>query len=62
MSNNNQTIAFAISSGYDDSDSQEETDETEDDFEQTSPLLQQIRARVSGALSAIGMSVPGSSI
>ena len=36
----------------------EEEEETEDDFEQTNPLLEQIREGVSGALSANGMAVP----
>jgi hypothetical protein len=35
-----------------------EDDETEDDFEQTNPLLEQIRESVSGALSATGIAVP----
>jgi hypothetical protein len=33
--------------------------ETEDDFEQTNPLLEQIRNNVNGALSAAGIAVPG---
>ena len=33
-------------------------DETEDDFEQTNPLLEQIRKSVRGALSGTGMAVP----
>jgi hypothetical protein len=44
----------------DDGDSQDaslsaEEDETEDDFEQTNPLLEQIRNNVNGALSASGI-------
>ena len=45
------------------SDSQQDTlsseeDETEDDFEQTNPLLEQIRKSVRGALSGTGIAVP----
>ena len=36
----------------------EEEDETEDNFEQTNPLLEQIRESVSGALSANGIAIP----
>ncbi|MFZ0554386.1 MAG: hypothetical protein WAM26_03750 [Nitrososphaeraceae archaeon] len=46
------------SSGSEDTTSSEEEDETEDDFEQTNPLLEQIRESVSGALSATGIAVP----
>lgn len=52
------------SSGSDESDSQQDTssseddDETEDDFEQTNPLLEQIRNRVYGALSSAGIPAP----
>ena len=50
----------------DDSDSQQDTsssneeeeDETEDDFDQTNPLLEQIRNNVNGALSASGIVGP----
>lgn len=46
-----------------DSDSQQDTlsseeEETEDEFEQTNPLLEQIRNSVRGALSGTGMVVP----
>jgi hypothetical protein len=46
-----------------DSDSQQDTlsseeDETEDEFEQTNPLLEQIRNSVKGALSGTGMAIP----
>ncbi len=46
-----------------DSDSQQDTlsseeDETEDEFEQTNPLLEQIRNSVRGALSGTGMVIP----
>ena len=46
------------SSGSEDTTSSEEEDETEDDFEQTNPLLEQIRESVSGTLSATGIAVP----
>jgi cytoskeletal protein RodZ len=39
--------------------SEDEEDETEDDSEQTNPLLEEIRKSVSGALSATGMPGPG---
>jgi cytoskeletal protein RodZ len=39
--------------------SSEEDVETEEDSGQTNPLLEEIRNRVSGALSATGMSGPG---
>jgi cytoskeletal protein RodZ len=42
-----------------DTTSSEEEDETEDDSEQTNPLLEEIRNRVNGALSATGMPGPG---
>jgi cytoskeletal protein RodZ len=53
------------SSSEEDTDSQdmtsseEDVEETEEDSEQTNPLLEEIRNRVSGALSATGMSGPG---
>ena len=51
-------------SSGDESDSQQDTsssedeDETEADFDQTNPLLEQIRNRVYGTLSAAGVPVP----
>ncbi len=48
------------SNGGDSQDtSSSEEDETEDDSEQTNPLLEEIRNRVSGALSGSGMPGPG---
>jgi cytoskeletal protein RodZ len=48
------------SSSEEDTDSQDTTSiEEEDDSEQTNPLLEEIRNRVSGALSATGMPGPG---
>ena len=41
-----------------DTSTSDDEDETEDDFEQTNPLLEQIRMSVSGALSATGISGP----
>ncbi len=41
-----------------DTSSSEGEDETEDGFEQTNPLREQIRESVSGALSASGIAVP----
>jgi cytoskeletal protein RodZ len=54
---NNSEDSDGDSSGSEDATSSEE-EETEDDFEQTNPLLEQIRESVSGALSATGMAVP----
>jgi cytoskeletal protein RodZ len=45
-------------SGQDASSIEEDDDETEDDSEQTNPLLDQIRNKVNGALSASGIPVP----
>jgi hypothetical protein len=38
--------------------SSSEEEEAEDDFEQTNPLLEQIRESVSRSLSATGMNIP----
>jgi cytoskeletal protein RodZ len=45
-------------SGQDTSSIEEDDDESEDDSEQTNPLLDQIRNKVNGALSASGIPVP----
>jgi hypothetical protein len=47
------------SDSQDTTSSEEEEDETEDGSEQTNPLLEEIRNRVNGALSATGMPGPG---
>ena len=52
------TSSDGDSSGSENATSSEEEDETEDNFEQTNPLLEQIRENVSGALSATGIAVP----
>ena len=44
------TSSDGDSSGSEDATSSEEEDETEDNFEQTNPLLEQIRENVSGVL------------
>lgn len=41
-----------------DTSSSEDEDETEVDFDQTNPLLEQIRNKVYGALSSAGIPVP----
>ncbi len=47
------------SSSSDDSDNNDESDSSiEEDSEQTNPLLDQIRNKVNGALSASGIPVP----
>ena len=71
-SDNEENNESTGSSGSDDNDdnsndsdsqdttsSEEEEDETEDGSEQTNPLLEEIRNRVNGALSATGMPGPG---
>jgi len=62
--NDNNNDTQDTSSSDDESDSQEDTssseeeaDETEDDLQQTNPLLEEIRNKVSGALSTSGMAV-----
>ena len=68
-SNDSDSQQDTSSSDGDDSDSQQDTSssdgddseeesEMEDDFEQTNPLLEQIRNYVNGALSASGIAVP----
>ncbi len=67
-SNDDETSSLSGSDDDDnsnDSDSQQDTlsseeeeSEMEDDFEQTNPLLEQIRNYVNGALSASGIAVP----
>jgi len=71
-SDNEENNESTGSSGSDDNDdnsndsdaqdttsSEEEEDETEDGSEQTNPLLEEIRNRVNGVLSATGMPGPG---
>jgi cytoskeletal protein RodZ len=64
-SSEDDTDSQDATSSEDDTDSQDaissedEEDETEDDSEQTNPLLEEIRKSVSGALSATGMPGPG---
>ena len=62
-SNDNESSGSSDDSSSEGSDEQDtstsdDEDETEDDFEQTNPLLEQIRMSVSGALSATGISGP----
>ena len=52
------TSSDGDSSGSEDTTSSEEEDGTEDNFEQTNPILEQIRESVSGALSANGIAIP----
>jgi len=57
----NDESAGSSGSSDDDSDldaSSTEEEEEEDDFEQTNPLLEQIRNNVFGALSASGIPMP----
>jgi len=56
----NDESSNSSGSGNDDGDSDDSdsSSEDEDDFDQTNPLLEQIRNRVYGALSSAGIPVP----
>ena len=56
--NKMQLSSDGDSNGSEDTISSEEEDETEDDFVQINPLLEQIRESVSGVLSANEIAVP----
>lgn len=55
---NDDESAGSSGSSDDDSDLDASSNEEEDDFEQTNPLLEQIRNNVFGALSASGIPMP----